>query len=385
MDIEKNKGNQNRLRILSEEEIKTIYEKPNFTYEDRCSYLSLTQPEKELLHTLRSIKSKVYFVLQLGYFKAKQLFFTFDLHEVGEDLQYVLKEYFNTSGLDDWSPIDKSTRLKQQQLILKLFNYRSCGPAERHIMEEKARKAATFFGKPIYIFREIMNYLSEHRIVVPIYSFMQDMIGQVITHEQNRLISLMQNHLRQVDIKALDRLLEDSSGLYEITLLKHEPKDFSASEIKQEMERGKQILQLYHLAQELLPKLNISNESIKYYASLISYYSVFRLKRLNEWIVYIYLLCFVFHRYQRMHDNLINTFIYSVRGYIDDAKLTAKERIYECYTESNQDMKKAGNYSKYSLMIIFLPILHLRIFKVVHLQFWNVRNWNPWRLKSLQI
>lgn len=346
MDIEKNKSNQNRLRILSEEEIKTIYEKPNFTYEDRCSYFSLSQPEKDLLHTLRSIKSKAYFVLQLGYFKAKQLFFTFDFHEVGEDLQYVLKEYFNNSELDDWSPIDKSTRLKQQQLILKLFSYRSCGIAERHTMEEKARKAATFFGRPIYIFREIMNYLSEHRIVVPVYSFMQDIIGQVITNEQNRLITLIQDHLKEMDIKALDQLLEDSSGLYEITLLKHEPKDFSATEIKREMERGKQIQQLYHLAQELLPKLNISNESIKYYASLISYYSVFRLKRLNEWIVYIYLLCFVFHRYQRMNDNLINTFIYSVRGYIDDAKSTAKERVYQCYTESNQDIKKAGELLK---------------------------------------
>lgn len=346
MDIEKNKTNQNRLRILSEEEIKIIYEKPNFTYEDRCSYFSLSQPEKELLHTLRSVKSKAYFVLQLGYFKAKQLFCTFDLQEVGEDLQFVLTEYFNNSNLDDLSSIDKSTKLKQQQLILELFNYHSCGPEERRKLEEKARKAATFCSKPIYIFREIMNYLSEHRIVVPVYSFMQDMIGQAITHEQNRLITLMQDHLKQTDIKALNRLLEDSSGLYEITLLKHEPKDFSATEIKREMERGKQIQHLYHLAQKLLPKLDISNESIKYYASLISYYSVFRLKRLNEWAVYIYLLCFVFHRYQRMHDNLINTFIYSVRSYTDDAKLTAKGRVYDCYTESNHNMKKAGEVLK---------------------------------------
>ena len=159
-----------------------------------------------------------------------------------------------------------------------------------------------------------MNYLSENCIVVPGYSFMQDMTGQAITHEQNRLISLMQDHLKQNDMESLDRLLEDSSGLYEITLLKHEPKDFSATEIKLEMNRGKQIQHLYYLAQELLPKLGISNESIKYYASLVSYYSVYKLKRLNVWIVYVYLLCFVSHRYQRMHDNLINTLIYSVRG-----------------------------------------------------------------------
>lgn len=270
MNMENNTTNLKRLRILSEDEIKIIYDRPSYSYEDCCFYFSLSQPEKELLNTLRSVKSKAHFVLQLGYFMAKQLFFTFDLHEVEEDLQYILKELFNNSKIDDLSSIDKSTRLKQQQLILKLFNYHSCGSEERRKMEEKAQKSAAFCGKPIYIFREIMNYLSENCIVVPRYSFMQDMTGQAITHEQNRLITLMQDGLKQTDIESLDRLLGDSTGLYEITLLKHEPKDFSATEIRLEMNRGKQIQHLYHLAQELLPRLGISNESIKYYASLVS-------------------------------------------------------------------------------------------------------------------
>lgn len=47
MYIEKNTTNQKRLRILNEDEIQTIYSIPNFTYEDRCQYFSLTQPEKE--------------------------------------------------------------------------------------------------------------------------------------------------------------------------------------------------------------------------------------------------------------------------------------------------------------------------------------------------
>lgn len=346
MDIEKNTMNQNRLKILREDEVEIIYDRPIFTYEDRCQYFSLSQPEKELLDTLRSVKSKAYFILQLGYFKAKHLFFTFDLQEVEEDLRYVLKEYFNDSEITDLSSIGKVTRLKQQYLILELFNYRSCDAEERRKIEEKAQKAATFCSKPIYILREIMNYLSEHNTVVPSYSFMQDMIGKVITHEQNRLITSMQNHLNPSDFEALKRLLEDSSGLYEITRLKHEPKDFSATEIKREMDRGKQIQALYLLAQKLLPELGISNESIKYYASLVDYYSVYKLKRLNEWIVYVYLLCFVYHRYQRMHDNLINTFIYRVRSYMDEAKLIAKERVYEWHLESNQNMKKVGEVLK---------------------------------------
>jgi len=44
------------------------------------------------------------------------------------------------------------------------------------------------------------------------------------------------------------------------------------------MQRGTQIAPLYALAQRVLPALEISNESIKYSASLVSYYSVY-----NQW------------------------------------------------------------------------------------------------------
>lgn len=169
--------------------------------------------------SLHSFKSKVYFVLQLGYFTAKHLFFTFELHEVKEDLQYVLKQHFNDRKMVDWSTIHKSTRFKQQ-LILERFNYRSCSSEERKQIEKKAYHAVTISGKPIFIFREIMNYLNEKRIVVPGYSFIQETVSQAITFEQNRLTAIMQNHLKQPDIQALKALLEDAQGLYEITLLK---------------------------------------------------------------------------------------------------------------------------------------------------------------------
>jgi hypothetical protein len=66
----------------------------------------------------------------------------------------------------------------------------------------------------------------------------------------------------------------------------------------------------------------------------------------TETIAYVYLLCFIHHRYQRMHDNLINTFLFSVQRYTDEAKQKAKERVYDCYKESNQNMGKAGEVLK---------------------------------------
>lgn len=99
---------QKRLGILSDEELEAIYNIPHFTSDERCTYFSLSQPEKDLLDLLRSVKSQAYFVLQLGYFKAKQRFFSFDLQEVLEDLQYVLNHCFSGVNLTDISPITKS-------------------------------------------------------------------------------------------------------------------------------------------------------------------------------------------------------------------------------------------------------------------------------------
>lgn len=134
--------------------------------------------------------------------------------------------------------------------------------------------------------------------------------------------------------------------MYEITRLKREPKDFSNKEIEKEIRRGEQIQSLYKVAENLLLQLDISNESVKYYASLINYYSVFQMNQLEENLAHIYLLCFVYYRYQRLHDNLINCFIYRVRQLRDEAKSVAKDRIYEYRLEHNRNLQKAGQVLK---------------------------------------
>jgi len=201
-------------------------------------------------------------------------------------------------------------------------------------------------SKPVYIFRELLHYLATHRIVSPAYSVMQDIVGKALTDEQHRLTALLHHHLGPSETHALTVLLEDAQGLYAITRLKHEPRDFSAREMAHEIGRRDQIQGLYELAKTLLPHLDISNENIRYYASLVTYYSVFRLKQLDEGIVHLYLLCFVYHRYQKLHDNLLTGMIHHVRRSTEAAKNAAKERVYTYRTEGNENLHKAGHVLK---------------------------------------
>ena len=63
-----------RLMVLEGDEVETLYGRSRFTHEERVEYFALSPKEKSVLDQLHSIKSRVYFVLQLGYFKARRMF-----------------------------------------------------------------------------------------------------------------------------------------------------------------------------------------------------------------------------------------------------------------------------------------------------------------------
>src|SRR5215831_18963245 len=104
--------------------------------------------------------------------------------------------------------------------------------------------------------------------------------------------------------------------------------------------------ELYELSQRLLPHLHISNENIRYYASLVDYYSVYKLRQLSESTVYVYLLCFIHHRYQKLHDNLIQSLLHHIRKHSDDAREAAKELVYNYRAATNADITKGGQILK---------------------------------------
>ncbi|HAM49825.1 MAG TPA: Tn3 family transposase, partial [Nitrospiraceae bacterium] len=162
-----------RLNILGDDEIEALFGLPHFTHDERVQYFTLTPPETATLEQLHSVASRIYFILQLGYFKARRMFFVFNFPEVEEDVTYIQQQYFPNFVLTALS-ITKTTRLKHQHLILQLCNYRSCHARKRRQLKTKAHWAAVVCARPVYVFRELVNYMEEQRIVVPGYSFLQD-------------------------------------------------------------------------------------------------------------------------------------------------------------------------------------------------------------------
>jgi hypothetical protein len=239
-----------------------------------------------------------------------------------------------------------NTLFKHRRTIAKLYDYQFCGRRERSLIEKIARNSAKVSSKPNFIFREIIHFLEAKRVILPGYSFPQDIISQSLINEEQRLNAILQNNLTSADIKKLDELLADTHGLYEITNLKREPKDFTLNEIRREIERGIKIKGLCETAKQILPLLEISNQSIAFYASLVAYYRVDKLKRFDNWTTYLYLLCFVHQRFGRLHDILISCLLYRVRQYTEQAKEFAVQKLSSINLSNNQTAVKAADVLK---------------------------------------
>ena len=244
-DNERTPGARNRrLNILGQDEIDELYGLPRFSDEEREHYFALTPSEEVALEELHSTPSNIAFILQLGYFKARHLFFVFIADEVAADLHDVAVRYFPDTAEPDCT-ISKRTRLKHQRMILALCNYKLCDDSDRQNLEVKAREAAMVSGKPIYVFRQLLLEIEARRLTLPGYSFLQDTVSRALTFEQNRLSTILKERLTLSDRETLNALLKDKSDLYHITHLKRDPRDFSVTEIKREIERGTQIRDLY--------------------------------------------------------------------------------------------------------------------------------------------
>jgi TnpA family transposase len=331
---------KDRIKILEDNEIDELYGLPHFDADERAYYFSLTQEERDIANSHRALENRVLFCLQAGYFKAKTMFFSFEFNAVQTDFRYILRQHFPLSANFSWTePVLRQTKHVQQQKILALYGYRACNADERVSLMSRARQIVKISAKPIYLFQALMHYLEAQRIVVPGYSFLQDVVSQTLATERERITDIIEHLLDEKTRTILDSLCTGGDGIYAITALKHEPKDFSRKEMKAEIARCRSLDALYKTTYNLLPMLGISNDSVAYYAALVDYYTVQKLQKMPASMVYLYLLCFILHRYHTLNDNLINAMIFHVRKVIDAAKAATKEKILSYQLENNENIR----------------------------------------------
>ena len=116
--------------------------------------------------------------------------------------------YFSGRTLESIKLPSTTTRTANQRTILELVGYRYCYAAAQQALEGKARRIAMLSTQPLYILRESLQHLPNERVVAPRYTTLQDMVGRVVTHEGNRVATLLERSRAPAVEKALDALLQ---------------------------------------------------------------------------------------------------------------------------------------------------------------------------------
>jgi TnpA family transposase len=331
-----------RLSILSKSEIQELYGMPVFNEADRWRYFDMSPVEMASAQA-RTHALGMFQTLELGYFKAKRQFFTFQVMDVQADLRHIADRHF--WGIDTKElqlPVAK-TRARIQKNILALCAYQAFDGAAATELTSKLLRTAAISTKPIYLLREALHHLETLRVVAPSYSTLQDLIGAVLERENARVTKIMDEHMPADVRKTLDDLLQgDDDNLLTLSAIKREPKSFGNKELRQEVERRQFFSATHQFALTFVPLAGMSNESVKYYASLVQFYTRYKLRRMASASARLFLLCFCFHRFRQINDNLLEAFIYLVGQFDKHAKIAANDAMHLATSEATTNLLAAG-------------------------------------------
>jgi hypothetical protein len=262
------------LTVLTDAEKRALYDLPDFDEFQRAEYFSLAANELALSLRRDGLQAQMLCLLQIGYFKAKQAFFTFTLPEVPkEDIDFLMARYFPGKSFTPM-PMRPAEHFAQRKEIVKLFGYRQWSEDSKPQLAEKAAMLALRDVTPAYIVTELLVFLKHEKQIRPAYTTLQAIISKALSGERKRLGDLVEAALDDQIKAALQQLLARDDGLSELAAIKQDANHFSYHMMVLERQKRVTLEPLYRVAKTLLPSLGVSQQNLTYYASLANYYTI---------------------------------------------------------------------------------------------------------------
>ena len=178
------------------------------------------------------------------------------MNDVVVDLDYVKTKYFNGKDmmLADLSRTTKTKLFKKLLNYTGFSNYHS--KVDKELLLKRLNNVVKINLEPRYVFDECIAYFGQNRIALAGYTTLQDTISTVLSNERSRIEHILNENLTQSTKAILLKLLESNSTFTDLAKLKRMAKDFSASQIAQELKTHKTIRLLYPEIKVLLLNSN---------------------------------------------------------------------------------------------------------------------------------
>lgn len=112
--------------------------------------------------------------------------------------------------------------------------------------------------------------------------------------------------------------------------------------MRREVARREFFEPLHNFALTFLTSAGLSQESSKYYGSLVKFYTASKLQRMPIPAVQLYLLCFAYQRFRQINDNITEAFIHLVHQYEKQAKAQTEDAMQKAMADAVDGLKAAG-------------------------------------------
>ena len=300
-----------RLDILTQTAQREFERPPSLNHEQRRIFFALTPSLRTYVRGLDSTINRVGFLLQLGYFRACGRFFSHRTF-VAADVIHVARLLAVDPGQLSLYSYNRKTIFRHRQIIRQDIGFIAFAGSGRVLARQEVTQLVSRQIHPEQIFWTLCQFLRTHRVEVPPYFTLCQLISQAISQFETELDERLTKHLTADQVSLLDDLLvklpDDASGrsIHQLARLKNAQELMRLSVIRSNMDILKDLKARYASLRPVIQALDLSAEMIEYYAEYVLRADVFQIKRrVRRQLI---LLCFVQYQYFHVSDILLQTF-----------------------------------------------------------------------------
>ncbi len=330
-----------RMKIFNTLEDEAFESQPVFNSAERKRFFSLPLLLEDSMVNLRTPINKVCFLVVAGYFKALRKFFARQFHQT--DIEYVARQI----GVDPSEVFIKSyskeTYARHQRAILNYFGYSPFDEAAKTIITNEIAALIRVQFRPKLVLLEIIQVLTIKKIAIPSYNVLADLIVAALNNHQRTLNKIIETCLTENQRTNLDTLLEkepsnstEESWRYRLTLLKKPNQSTRPAKIRANLVDLDTVQTLYLDLMPVVRRLNLSYESIRYYAYSVIKAQIPQVSRRADEDRFLHLIAFIVYQTFKLNDLLIDTLLSAVQAAVNAAEKEQKEVYFRERDERNQ-------------------------------------------------
>ncbi len=271
---------------------------------------------------LRTPSGKIAFVLQCGYFRVSNRFFGNQFYQA--DIFFVANRLALPVPISLETP--KQTLARHRQIISEFFGFRRLMKEDKEQLAAELAVVVKQFYRPSEVFRRIIKNLENRKFILPSYDFLSTIISREIYWRKLTLSQIIKESLSVEQRQLLDSLLEkeeiieaeiiseiesettETNFRAKLTLLKNPSQSLKATDIKLNLNDWSVLQSIYDQVSDVITKLDLSSETLRYYANAVLKSELFQISRQKDETRYLHLLCFIASQTFVYQDVVVDSF-----------------------------------------------------------------------------